>query len=915
MDNTIAVDSPLRLTPEGLLLWVEPVGEVTEWEELSGHLGRLLAAGFAEGAGAGLLVLATKAAEGELPSGIAFWRIVVREYLTAVCHIPRLREDGWQGGPPIPAPAKIVALVECAPPVPGMEYLSACVLERLWEKMNAAVVQRIAAAEGNVARALAEIHPVWRLVGRVTLHLAENKRSAEFPFAFLATYSHRLDARSRVQYLPLAQALRESAQSDDRAMLQTLLAPLHAASEKSALVRGLVDSREIFGALAWTPEEAHRFLLESEICEEAGLLVRIPNWWNAKRPPRPQVTVTLDTGANAAKLGAGALLGFNVAVAVRGEVLTEEELARILASDAPLISLKGQWIEVDRNKLREALDHWQKAARAHAQGIPFHQGLRWLAGFPMAGGTLEIRGEMEGVSDWSTVAVGENLAALLTRLRDPAGLFDESGGVPGLRANLRPYQKVGVAWMKYVSELGLGACLADDMGLGKTVQVISLLLLRRAEKRPSRPSLLVVPASLLGNWRRELEKFAPGIPVLLAHRSALDAEAMEELKAGTHAALQSSTVVITTYALLGKSPGLLAAEFDVVALDEAQAIKNAGTAQTRMVKKLQGTVKLALSGTPVENRLDDLWSLFDFLNPGLLGSAKEFAEAARRLAKSPQGYAPLRRLVQPYILRRMKTDPDVAPDLPGKNEMAAFCSLSRRQGVLYQRVVAQLAKELAQAAEGIQRQGVVLAALMKLKQICNHPSLWSGDATYQPDDSGKFERLREICTAIADRQEKALIFTQFAEMTVPLAEFVGSVFQRPGLVLHGGTPVGKRAELVERFQAPTGPPFFVISVKAGGTGLTLTAASHVIHFDRWWNPAVEDQATDRAFRIGQMKSVLVHKFICQGTLEERIDQLIRDKRRLAADILGQEDGAAKILTEMNSEELLEFVRLDVGSMA
>ena len=451
--------------------------------------------------------------------------------------------------------------------------------------------------------------------------------------------------------------------------------------------------------------------------------------------------------------------------------------------------------------------------------------------------------------------------------------------------------------MLFLSGMGLGACLADDMGLGKTIQVIALLLLRRAERRQPRPSLLVVPASLLGNWRRELEKFAPDIEYLIAHRSALDGPAMKKLDAGTHSALKRNAVIITTYTMLGRLEGLSQIDWDGAVLDEAQAIKTAGPGQARSVKKLRAAFRLTLTGTPVENRLADLWGLFDFINPGLLGNPGNFAEATRRMAKAADGFSPLRRLVQPYILRRMKTDPDVAPDLPAKTEITAFCHLSKRQATLYQRAVTAMAKELSSAEDPLQRQGVVLASLMRLKQICNHPSQFSGDANYLPEESGKFDRLREIGLEIADRQEKVLVFTQVKELT--------------GLVLHGGTAVGKRQELVTRFQEPGGPPFFVISVKAGGTGLTLTAASHVIHFDRWWNPAVEDQATDRAFRIGQTKNVLVHKFVCEGTLEERIDELIRGKKALAEDLLGNDEGGAKLLTDMNDAELLKFVSLDL----
>jgi non-specific serine/threonine protein kinase len=348
-----------------------------------------------------------------------------------------------------------------------------------------------------------------------------------------------------------------------------------------------------------------------------------------------------------------------------------------------------------------------------------------------------------------------------------------------------------------------------------------------------------------------------------------------------------------------------------VVIDEAQAIKNPAAKQTRTVKQLKADARIALTGTPIENRLGDLWSIFDFINPGLLGSSRQFSTFVKQLADQPHNpYGALRELVRPYILRRMKTDKSIVADLPDKTEVKAFCLLSRRQAALYQQAVDDFSRQL-EAADGIQRRGIVLALLVRLKQICNHPSQWLGDNAWSEVDSGKFARLREIAEEIAARQEKVLIFTQFKETTSPLAAFLGSVFGRPGLVLHGETEVKARKDLVRRFQEDENVPFFVLSVKAGGTGLNLTAASHVVHFDRWWNPAVENQATDRAFRIGQTKNVLVHKFVCRGTVEDKIDGMIEAKRQLAGDFL---DGSAEtVLTEMTNDELLKLVRLDLAA--
>ncbi|MDI7269301.1 MAG: DEAD/DEAH box helicase, partial [Myxococcota bacterium] len=433
---------------------------------------------------------------------------------------------------------------------------------------------------------------------------------------------------------------------------------------------------------------------------------------------------------------------------------------------------------------------------------------------------------------------------------------------------------------------------------------------RSAELPPGcnnrRPSLLVVPASLVANWCAEIERFAPALGVFVAHQSMTPAE---ELKSPDPGRLDAADAVIATYGSLLRLSWPFEREWDLVVLDEAQAIKNPGAKQARAAKRLRARARIALTGTPVENRLSDLWSIFDFLCPGLLGSADAFARFVKHIGSaSAGGYAPLRGLVRPYILRRLKTDRTVIDDLPEKTEVRAFCPLTRAQAALYQRSVEELAAGI-EGREGIARRGLVLSFLLRFKQICNHPSQWLGDNAYDPSDSGKFGRLRELCEEIASRQEKALVFTQFREMTGPIETFLRGIFGRPGAVLHGQVPVSRRKPIVDTFQSDDGPPFFVLSLKAGGTGLNLTAAQHVIHFDRWWNPAVENQATDRAFRIGQKRNVLVHKFVCRGTVEERIDALIESKRTLAEEVVGA--GGEAILTEMPDDELLRLVQLDI----
>jgi SNF2 family DNA or RNA helicase len=488
-------------------------------------------------------------------------------------------------------------------------------------------------------------------------------------------------------------------------------------------------------------------------------------------------------------------------------------------------------------------------------------------------------------------------------------VFSRSELGDDLKAELRPYQEVGARWLAFLAQLGLGACLADDMGLGKTIQILALLLTLRRRDSGSAPNLIIAPASLLANWASEAARFAPSLRVTLAHPSFTPPD---RLKAMTPKDVAKTDLVVTSYGSLPRLDWLQKTRWRFAVLDEAQAIKNPNAKQTRAVKALHSECRIALTGTPIENNLRDLWSIFDFINPGLLGSSKAFADFVKRLtAQEPASYAPLRKLAAPYILRRLKTDKSVIADLPDKTDVQAFCPLTKKQAALYQAGVTELEERLRVSSDDIARRGLVLSMLMRFKQICNHPAQWLGDGAYIDEDSGKFARLFEIAETIASRQEKLLVFTQFKEIIAALENLLARAFGRPGLILHGGTAVGKRKELVAKFQDDERVPFFVLSLKAGGAGLNLTAASHVVHFDRWWNPAVENQATDRAFRIGQKRNVLVHKFVCRGTIEERIDQLIESKRRLAQEFLA---GGGEInLTGMSDRDLLNLVKLDLDA--
>jgi non-specific serine/threonine protein kinase len=887
------------LTPHGLLI----LKQSPEALALESEHGSRLEQAFARGSGHGLLFLGADEVGTALPPVMSYWREFGARYVTALCALPGIAE-GTKPAVPIPAEGELAKMAAAVPPMIGAEYLTAAVLADLWRGMDAAFDSELFEAKLSVQEFLKHRHPAWNLVGRVHFNLAENRKDEEAPFAFLATYTTRLSAEAKAQHLPLGKALQEYAGARNHERLLSLLTPVQRAAEHCSWLKAMVDAGEIFHPLRWSPQQAVQFLKDVPVLESAGVLVRMPASWRMNRPARPQVKATI--GGNApSQLGMDAMLDFRMEVTLDGEKLSAAEIKRLLAHSDGLALVRGKWVEVDHERLRRTLDQFEAIERhAAADGLSFCEAMRMLAGAGIAengsGGQADV--------DWSQTVAGPWLAETLAALRRPDGLAQIDPG-QSIHGTLRPYQQAGVQWLYLLTQLRLGACLADDMGLGKTIQVLSLLLVLKNEATGKRkPCLLIAPASLLANWAAEIARFSPSLKSVVVHPSAMPPEKLKQDSADN---LADVDFVITSYGYLARTPWLGATPWRLVVLDEAQAIKNPAANQTKTVKQLRADTRIALTGTPIENRLSDLWSIFDFINPGLLGSSKEFSSFIKRLADRPHNpYGPLRNLVRPYILRRLKTDKSIIADLPDKTEVKTFCPLSRKQAALYQQAVAELAGHL-EDVDGMKRRGIVLAFLMRLKQICNHPSHWLGDGAWAEEDSGKLARLRDIAEVVAARQEKALVFTQFKETTGPLAAFLCSVFGQPGLVLHGATEVKQRKDLVRQFQEDENVPFFVLSVKAGGAGLNLTAASHVIHFDRWWNPAVENQATDRAFRIGQTKNVLVHKFICRGTVEDKIDQMIESKQQLAGDFLS--GGADMLLTEMKDEELLKLVALDLGA--
>jgi len=641
----------------------------------------------------------------------------------------------------------------------------------------------------------------------------------------------------------------------------------------------------------------HYLSVAAPALDEAGFGVLLPSWWDRRR--RLGLTLSAHTPvdgvvAKQSKFGKQQLMNFRWQLAVGDDVLSDAEITALAETKAPLIRLRGQWVAVDPEQLRRGLEFVnRKAGGQKAAG----EILALAASHP---DDLDTPLPVTGVraDGW----LGDLLDGSVARTVQPAATPD------GFGAELRPYQKRGLSWLSFLSSLGLGSCLADDMGLGKTVQMLALESAHRSDNPDAGPTLLLCPMSVVGNWQREAAKFAPGLRVYAHHgRERLTGDMLA-------AQLAETDLVITTYATATRDiDELCSHEWPRVVLDEAQAIKNSLSQAAKAVRRLRAEHRVALTGTPVENRLAELWSIMDFLNPGMLGTSEQFrtryAIPVERHGLTEPAER-LRAVTRPYVLRRLKTDPTIIDDLPEKIEIKQYCQLTTEQASLYQAVVDDMMEKI-ENSEGIKRRGNVLAAMAKLKQVCNHPALLLHDRSAIGRRSGKVTRLEELLEEILAEGDKVLCFTQFTEYAEMLLPHLAACLDTDVAYLHGGTPKKRRDEIVTRFQSDEGPPIFLLSLKAGGTGLNLTAANHVIHLDRWWNPAVENQATDRAFRIGQRRNVQVRKFICTGTLEEKIDEMIEEKRALADLVIRDGEGW---LTELSTRDLRTVFALSKGAV-
>ncbi|MDR1530792.1 MAG: DEAD/DEAH box helicase [Clostridiales bacterium] len=782
-----------------------------------------------------------------------------------------------------PGSETLLELLRAVPFVTGCEFVNLLWISKVYQNISAVFTAEFSDYSGSAEEYFKSKNAEINVAGKVYFHLVENKDES-YPFAFLATYSS--GDKNNVTHLPLKNALEQRKSQDE---LLSLLSAVSRAADKSEFVSELIESGELFLPLKLTAKEAYTFLKETPVYEECGVLCRVPNFWKRRQNTRLRVSV----GAKEpAAVGLEALVAFSPEIYLGDESFTREEIEALLSETRGLAFLKGKWVELDQEKLRSILAAFDNLT---GQELSLADAIRMQSGLS---GPAETEPDTE-----IEITNGQWLELLREQMVHPEKISPQD--IPGtFHAILRHYQHVGFNWLNFMIKARFGALLADDMGLGKTVQILALLdLLRNSGVK----ALLIIPASLIQNWRKETEKFAPGLRLKILHKDG------GRVSGGIDFDLEEADLFITTYGMAMRIEKLTAITWDLIILDEAQAIKNHVNKQTKAVKSLTAKGKIAMTGTPVENRLADLWSIFDFLNKGLLGSQKDFDAFAKSLKDNTAGYEKLRRVVNPFILRRLKTDKTIISDLPDKVETKQYTTLGKKQAALYNQLVNELRHAWqSNAAEmpPVQRRGVILASIMKFKQICNHPDQYLGTGEFSKKHSGKFETLEEICQTIRDKRERVLVFTQFKEMTKPIADFLTAVFEREGLILHGETPVKKRGELVDRFNAEEYVPFMVLSLKAGGVGLNLTSANHVIHFDRWWNPAIENQATDRAFRIGQQKNVMVYKFITTGTIEEKIDTMIEGKQKLANDVIMASAGENWI-TEMSDEELFNLFKLEV----
>ena len=845
---------------------------------------------FVEGFLMGAVRLVSHELGARLPPSMSY----LREFTKAMFTHWLLAERAAGALPADPPPGTIDVWTNVARQTPDLATLDGEALSKIWWRMKQNTRRNMKEGGCTLLDIVERWDSLWSKVGKVILRLDDVVDNPTHPFTLSASY---YDAITSVQFdMPTPVAAVLFGESRVHKLREYIYGTIRAAAERSAVLMRLVESQEIFAPCRLIPRDAHAFVRDAAALESVGVEVQLPRWW--KDLKQPEVHVRAKVGSRAPRrIGIGSLLDIETSYVVGDHELSEAEWRSLIRRDHDgLVKLKGTWVDLTRSRIAAACES-ARALEGHVEqgGMSYAQALEFTGALvPEQDDDNNTRAD-ESPTPLLTYETGPWLDSAMKAVADRDF---RRGFAPGdrLRGELFAYQRQGVAWLSMLLDAGVGACLADDMGLGKTIQVIALLvaLYRRG---PEGTNLIVVPASLIANWQLEFARFAPTLRVFTEHGSTSSSADAET----------PPFVVLTTYGTLTRRPQLLDRQWSVVILDEAQEIKNPRALVTTAVRSLRSQMRVCLTGTPVENHLGELWSIMDFLNPGVLGSEAEFRTWCDENLAGPEGMRALRQRVRPYILRRLKSDPLVSLDLPPKVEMTVYCGLTALQSDLYGQTYAAIRHD-HQTSLPRQRQGVVLRLLTRLKQICDHPALILGDA-FDALSSGKLIRLSQLASTIFANGDRALIFTQYREMTDPIAKLLEGLTGRSGAVIHGKVRKRERDEIIESFQSPDGPAFLVLTYGVGSTGLNLTAASHVILFDRWWNDAVETQAADRAHRIGQTKSVVVHKFICRGTLEERIDILVNRKRDLVRGVL-VEDLNDEGIAKMSSEELLSLFALD-----
>lgn len=770
---------------------------------------------------------------------------------------------------------KFNKIFSAVPLCAGSEYVNNEWIEYHWQQMEDWLYETIKDFEGSIESCLSSYFPSFNVADRTYFHLVETKNDV-YPFGFLTSYTTKID--NQVKHMPLSYALKEF-KGDEKELLH-LLTTIFKASNKCEILSSIIEKGQLFDPIYLTVDEAFQLLKAADFFKQCGIGFRFPSWWKKKNKMHTQVTIgeRIDN-----KLSLKSLLSVDLSFVIEGQPISKEELLKLLELKEGLIQFNGQWIEINHSKIMKLINQYDSYKEQYEDGITFSD-------------FLQLNQEINSkVIDENEVVYESGTWLNSFKVHNPS---EESKFVLNnkFKGTLRKYQQYGVSWLNQMLNYGFGACLADDMGLGKTIQVLAIIS-TAIENNYFKKVLLIVPSTLVENWISEKNKFTPFIDIFVLDKSEKELQEMDFNKKG---------IYITTYKMVSLRESINKEKWDLIILDEAQAIKNANAKQSKIIKQIESDNRIAMTGTPIENSLLDLWSIFDFINPGLLGGKKEFTNIIKKAKDNTQIYSSLRNVVEPFVLRRLKTDKNIIDDLPNKIERDLYIPLSSKQVTLYKKLISEVTTKI-EDVQDIGKKGLILSTILKSKQICNHPSQYLKTSDFKESDSGKFIALKQLVEVIKEKHEKMLVFTQYKAMVEPLKTYLTSLFGYEGLSIDGSVSLSKRNERVKAFNSDKYYPFMVITIKAGGTGLNLTSANHVVHFDRWWNPAVENQATDRAFRIGQKKVVNVYKFICKKTVEDKINELINSKKELSSKIIGEtEESTVSWITKLDDNRLKEF---------